>query len=521
MVGLVPPAPPRLLTEFERHVRIPLVEGSTKDQTARVRLDTTSAWTAIEARDARFDGVVFFGVTTTGIFCRPSCPARRPLQRNVVLFPTPIAAQHAGFRACKRCHPHEITGPLPVERRDAIGPAVLDLVRAGVVDREGVAGVARRLGYSERQLQRRTLDALGATVVTLARAERVRRATELLAHTAHSITEVAFMAGFGSVRQCNDTITAHLGCSPSALRARGAAQGGANHLRLKLGFEPPLEVAGLLGHLVATATPGVEAFSGSTYRRTMATTRGTATIALTFAEDHVELLAELEDTGDLAEVIAACRHLLDLDADPEAITQHLCTDPALENAVLAHPGRRLPGCTSAAEMVLRAVLGQQVSTKAARTTAGRLAQALGNPTGRTDDLTHHFPTPAALAEAPDAVLRLPSSRSATLREVARLLASGALDLSAGADRDAARAKLLEVRGIGPWTVEVLALRGFGDPDVGLLGDLGVRQGAAALGLEPPTLAERSAAWSPWRSYAVQYLWAATAHDATTDPRRTP
>ena len=473
-------------------------------------MDDERCWAAVQSRDPRFDGWFCTAVVTTGIYCRPSCPAVTPRRRNVVFHPTPAAAQAAGFRACKRCRPDAAPGSPEWDARSDLVARAVRLVADGVVDREGVPGLAARLGYSARQVERALRAELGAGPLALARASRAQTARTLLEGTDLTAADVAMAAGFGSVRQFNDTVRAVFGCTPSQLRAGGRSAATAGSLVLRLPFRPPLWPDSLFGHLAATAVPGVEEWRAGAFRRTLRLDRGTGVVALTPGADAVSARLALTDLRDLPQAVARCRRLLDLDADPVAVDAALSTDPLLAPLVAAAPGRRVPRAVDEAELAVRAVLGQQVSTAAARTHAARLVTALGEPVvDAAGGLTHLFPSPAAVAGADPALLALPRRRRETVLRLAAALAEGRVDLGPGADRAAARASLLALPGVGPWTVETVAMRALGDPDAFLPTDLGVVLAARRLGIAD--LAARSQAWAPWRSYAVQHLWATGDH----------
>jgi AraC family transcriptional regulator of adaptative response / DNA-3-methyladenine glycosylase II len=396
------------------------------------------------------------------------------------------------------------------------------LIADGVIDRSGVPGLASRLGYSVRQLERLLLAEVGAGPVALARAQRAQTARVLIETTDLPMSEVAFASGFSSIRQFNDTVRSVFAVPPSALRASASgrlhpADASSGTLLLRLPYRRPLRPDSLFGHLAATAVPGVEEVVGSTYRRTLRLPHGPGVVALTPASDHIVCRADLADVADLTAAIARCRRLLDLDADPEAIDRVLAGDPCLAPLVAAAPGRRVPRTVDGAEFAVRAVLGQQVSTAAARTAAGALVashgDAVSDPTG---GLTHLFPSADALVGADPA---LPGGRARTLAHVVGALADGRLDLGPGCDRDVARRELAALPGIGPWTVEMVAMRALGDPDAFPVGDLGVIRGAGRTGLPDGArpLTARAERWRPWRAYAVQHLWAGSDHPITVWP----
>ncbi len=486
---------------------------------------------AIAAKDARFDGLFFTGVTSTGIYCRPSCPARTPAPGNVEFDPTAAAAQLAGFRACKRCIPGASPGsPEWDVRGDAVARAVR-LIDDGVVDREGVPGLAARLGYSVRQVQRLLSDGAGAGPLALARARRAQSARTLIEATDLPLADVAFASGFDSVRSFNDTLRAAYAATPTELRRRRRASrreagdpppaldGGLTFVDVTLAAREPFCPCNVFGHLIATRIDGVEAFADGAYHRTLRLPVGWGVASLAPAPRGVRARVGLTDVSQLPTAVARLRRMLDLDADPAAVDAHLSLDPTLARLVAAHPGRRIPRGVDGAETAIKIVLGQQVSTAAARTHGARLVAAVGTPvdTG-VPGLTHLFPEPSAIAEAPDEVFAFPRSRRDTLRLLATVLSDGTLDLGPGADREEARAGLLACKGIGPWTVEMVAMRALGDPDAFPATDLGVLRSGPELGVaDLADLAGRADAWRPWRSYATQHLWALTPHAVNTVP----
>ncbi|MEV7416305.1 AlkA N-terminal domain-containing protein [Streptomyces sp. NPDC089919] len=485
--------------------------------------DTERCVRAVQSKDPRFDGWFFTAVLTTRIYCRPSCPAVPPKVENMTFLPSAAACQQAGFRACKRCRPDTSPGsPEWNARADAVARA-MRLIRDGVVDREGVPGLARRLGYSTRQIERQLNAELGAGPLALARAQRAQTARLLIETTELPMADVAFAAGFASIRTFNDTVREVFALSPSELRSRAgrsrrpgapAAPQAPGVLSLRLPYRAPLNPDNLFGHLAATAVPGVEEWRDGAYRRTLRLPYGTGVATLTPQPHYIGCQLALTDLRDLTIAISRCRWMLDLDADPEAVDDQLRTDPLLAPLVAKAPGRRVPRTVDAAEFAVRAVLGQQVSTAAARTHAGRLVTAHGEPVEDPGGgLTHLFPSPEALAALDPGTLALPKSRRTTLTTLVGALADGSLPLGIDSDWDQARALLAGLPGFGPWTVEVIAMRALGDPDAFLPGDLGLRRAAQGLGLPhtPAALTARAAAWRPWRAYATQYLWATDDH----------
>jgi AraC family transcriptional regulator of adaptative response / DNA-3-methyladenine glycosylase II len=476
-------------------------------------LDPEGCYRAMRSRDARFDGWFVVAVSTTGIYCRPSCPAITPKRRNVSFFRTAAAAQQRGYRACKRCRPDATPGSPEWNVRGDVVARAMRLIADGVVDREGVTGLARRLGYSERHLSRLVTDELGAGPLAVARAQRAQTARLLLEATDMAATDVAFAAGFGSVRQFNDTMREVFADSPTELRRRrhggrdAAADPGT--ITVRLATRAPFDAAGAFAFLATRAVPGVEHADGVAYRRSLVLPNGHALASVMPGEACVHASIRLADVRDLAPAVQRLRRLFDLDADPVAIDAVLGADAVLAPTVSSTPGRRSPGCVDPWEIVVRGIVGQQVSVAGARTIIGRLAVAAGEPLTIGDDhVTHTFPSPAALAAIADELLPMPATRRRTLREAARRIDDGELVLDAGCDREEAATALLTVPGIGPWTASYVAMRGLADPDVMLPTDLGVRRAFAGLGLDPhPRAVEEVASrWRPWRSYALHHLW---------------
>ena len=474
-------------------------------------LDHETCYRAVSSRDARFDGWFVTAVTTTGIYCRPSCPATTPKRRNVSFHPTAAAAQQAGFRACRRCRPDASPGsPEWNVRSDTVARA-MRLIGDGVVDRHGVAGLAARLGYSERQLHRLLVAEVGAGAQALARAQRAHTARVLVETTDLRFAEVAFAAGFASIRQFNDTVRAVFATTPRDLRTTAARRGlvTPGTMVLRLATRRPFDGRWLLDLLASKSVPGVESYDGTTFRRALLLPHGEATVDLTPADDHVLATLRLQDPRDVVPAVARVRRLLDLDADSAAVDETLAGDPLIAPLVRARPGIRVPGSVDGTEMAVKAVIGQQVSVAGARTVAGRLVTAYGKPLTRPDGaLTAHFPTADALAALDPGTLPMPRARARTLVAVAAAVAGGELDLDPGADRDAVQAALLAMPGIGPWTADYLRMRVLGDPDTFLASDLGVRRGLERLGAagDPRSAADQAEAWRPWRSYALMHLW---------------
>ncbi|MFF1641971.1 AlkA N-terminal domain-containing protein [Streptomyces sp. NPDC058246] len=472
---------------------------------------------AVRSKDARFDGWFFTAVVTTRIYCRPSCPVVPPKPENMTFYPSAAACQQAGFRACKRCRPDTSPGSPEWNQRADLVARAMRLIGDGVVDREGVPGLAARLGYSTRQIERQLLAELGAGPLALARAQRAQTARLLIETTPLPMAEIAFAAGFSSIRTFNDTVREVFALAPSELRTRvpkKSAPGTPGVLSLRLPFRAPLNPDNLFGHLAATAVPGVEEWRDGAYRRTLRLPYGNGIVALTPKADHIACRLTLSDLRDLPVAISRCRRMLDLDADPVAVDEQLRTDPLLAPLVDKAPGRRVPRTVDESEFAVRAVLGQQVSTAAARTHAARLVTAHGEPVDDPEGgLSHLFPSTEALAALDPESLAMPQTRRTTFTTLVRQLADGALHLGLESDWTETRARLLALPGFGPWTADVIAMRALGDPDAFLPTDLGIRRAAQELGLPstPTALTARAAAWRPWRAYAVQYLWATDSH----------
>jgi AraC family transcriptional regulator of adaptative response / DNA-3-methyladenine glycosylase II len=477
---------------------------------------------AVRGRDPRFDGVFFTAVLTTGIYCRPSCPAMTPKRENVRFFPSAAAAQAAGFRACRRCRPDAVPGSAEWNlRADVIGRA-MRLINDGVIDREGVTGLAARLGYSERQVQRHLVAELGAGPLALARAQRAHTARVLLQTTSLAAADVAFAAGFSSVRQFNDTIREVYASTPRDMRSsarkieRGEGIGGGVGVPLRLAYREPYDRGHIFDFIGRRAVPGIEEMLGErgdrVYRRTLGFSHGPGIIEVrerSGAQFHagrgawLECRLDLADLRDFTTAIGRVRRLFDLDADPVAVAEYFAAAPVLGPLTLKNPGMRSPGAADAEEMAIRAVLGQQITVAAARKLGGDLVVARGEPLAEpSGGLTHLFPASEVLAEADFAELGMPNSRKETLRTISAALADGSVRLDPGADREQSQRELLALRGIGPWTAGYLRMRALSDPDVLLPGDVVIKNAMKKAGLGSADVES----WHPWASYAIHYLW---------------
>jgi len=483
-------------------------------------MDFEQRYRAVSARDSRFDGVFVTAVRSTGIYCRPSCPARTPLTRNVEFFATSAAAHEAGYRACKRCLPDAVPGSPEWNLRSDVAARAMRLIADGLVEREGVTGLSTRLGYTTRHLNRLLSSELGAGPLALARAHRAQTARQLLVATDLPVSEIAFASGFGSIRQFNDTIAEVYDRTPSQLRATrrhpspvvGASTHGQAGIRLVLPVRQPFDAPGVFGWLAARAVPGVEFAGARSYARTLQLPGGPATFDVEPEGERLSLTARLSSLSDLPSLIWRVRRLFDLDADPVGIDEALGREPALAATVAATPGIRLPGAVNVHEMLLRAMVGQQISVAAARTQLSRLATDVGTlVAGAPEGLTTLFPTAAQVAERGREVLVGPRARIDNIVATCELLASGELDLGYADDPVAQHDRLVAVRGIGEWTADYVAMRVLGHPDILPTGDVALRTGARRLGL--PHHPRELAAWgthvAPWRSYASLHLWRAS------------
>ena len=471
---------------------------------------------AMSSRDARFDGQFITGVHSTGIYCRPSCPAMTPREKNVTFYRTAAAAHEAGLRACKRCIPDAVPGSPDWNIRDDLASRAMRLITDGVVERDGVDGLAATLGYSARHLTRVLQTELGAGPLSLARAHRAQSARTLLVSTDLPISDVAFASGFSSIRQFNDTILAVYEMTPSALRARGKGRARPTvhesdgvTLTLRLPARAPFDGPGLMRHFADHAVSGLEVMAGEAFERRIRLPNGAASVSLRLDGPAAVLCtARLESLADVATLVARVRRMFDLDADSLAIDSALGIDGDLAPLVAASPGIRIPGSLDTEETLFRTLVGQQISVAAARTVLGRLTEELG-----TDGL---FPTAAEFAANGRQVLRGPASRINTVVRVAESLATGELHLDVGMPVDEFTARLTALPGIGPWTAGYLAMRVLGSPDIMLSSDLVMVQSAAALGIASSAreLTVAGARWAPWRSYAGLHLWRARPATST-------
>ena len=473
---------------------------------AEILRDPEACYRAVSGRDSRWDGRLFLGVTSTGVYCRPSCPARTPRPENCRYYPSAAAAVAAGFRACRRCRPDALPGSRDDDHRADLAARALRLIRDGEVDGAGVGGLAARLHVSERHLHRVLVEEVGVGPLRLAATRRAQTARLLIDETSLPMADVAFAAGFASIRQFNDVMRSEFGCPPSALRRRPAetdrrpSEHGPS-LTLTLRYREPYATATVWGFLQARVVPGVEQGDAAGVLRRFVPA-GPARVAVEVhppRDGRVTTRLDLPDLAALGPAVARVRRWLDLDADPGAVDAALATDPGLAPLVRRHPGMRVPGTVDGFELAVRAVVGQQVSVAGARTLLGRLVAEVG---------TDGFPPAQTVAALPPDALRaagLTGRRAATVHALAVEVAAGRLVLDPGADRAETRRRLLAVPGVGTWTAGYVAMRALADPDAWPAGDAVLDRRVRERGLDPDR-------WRPWRSYAALHLW--------TDPKET-
>ena len=506
--------------EAHSHPQIPMSDFRRKSPTNGAKLgavteDFERCYRAVKSRDTRFDGWFFTGVTSTHIYCRPSCPAITPQRGNVRFHPTAASAQQAGFRACMRCRPDASPGSPEWDMRADVAARAMKLIADGIVDREGVAGLARHLGFSVRQVQRVLVAEVGTGPLALARAQRAQTARVLMETTDLPVAHVAFAAGFASVRQFNETIREIFANTPTEIRRQSKVRGdaGAGAIQLRLPYRAPFDAGSLFAFLGMRAVPGVEAYVDGTFLRSLNLPHGEGIVELTPDVGCVRATFYLQDLRDLTAAVTRCRRLLDLDADPMAIDETLSLDPLLRSSVRHTPGKRMPGAVDGAELAVRAVIGQQVSVAGARTVTGRLVAVAGRPlVNPRSPLTHLFPTADEIAAAGDPAFSMPGARRRALGSLATAIAEGTVRIDPGEDPDELEGHLLALPGIGPWTTAYISMRALGHPDAFMPTDLGVRRAIARLGHndDVATVKRLAEKWRPWRAYAMAHLWSIPA-----------
>ena len=488
-------------------------------------MDDDACYRAIETRDRRFDGRLFVAVTTTGIYCRPFCPAPTPKRQNVRFFPTAAAAQEAGFRPCLRCRP-EIAPELAIWRGESNTVSrALGLIEAGALDANNVEALATRLGIGERQLRRLFRRYLGASPVSIAQTRRILLAKQLIQDTQLPMAEIALAAGFGSIRRFNETFQQLYKRPPKALRRTGVteeAAGTAGAVVVRLGYRPPYDWDAMVSFLRARAIPGIEAVSNGHYARTIAIgdARGVLVVEPA-AENCLKATVRFANLRSLPAIIARVRRVFDLAADPVAIGVHLSQDPLFAPLIAARPGLRVPGAWDGFELGVRAILGQQITVSAATQLAGKLVRAYGeaitDPAVREHGLTHVFPTPQQLARADMAAIGMPKARQVALASLAAAVVADPLIFGPRRSLEEAVVRLRSLAGIGEWTAQYIAMREMREPDafpaadVGLLRAMHDGDGAR---ITPAALLAHAEQWRPWRAYAALHLWASAP---TTQP----
>jgi AraC family transcriptional regulator of adaptative response / DNA-3-methyladenine glycosylase II len=473
---------------------------------------------AILSRDTRFSGRFFVGVVTTRVYCRPGCPAPLPKPKNMRFYTFAAAAEDAGFRPCRRCRPETAPGSPVWDGTSATVSRALKRIFDGN-GHESVEALSERLGLGSRHLRRLFAEHVGASPASLQRTHRVHFARRLLDETSLPISQVAFAAGFESVRRFNDAIRATFQRAPRDLRRasrekdRASATGMTEkRLTLRLPVRPPFDATALFSFLGDRALPGVEAVRGHAYFRTVESDgrTGVMTVSHDVGQDFLRLSLSFSPGPGLLDLVRRAGRIFDVDADPFAIGAVLSRDPLLARLVEARPGLRVPGAWDPFEIAVRAILGQQVSVRGARTLAGRLVAALGRPLpgGGAEGVTHVFPTPAALARADLSGIGVPRARADAIRALALAVHTKKLELAAPRGLDDLERRLCALKGIGPWTAQYVALRAFGEPDAFPAEDLGLRRALEAAGAsaEASSLRARAASWSPFRAYATLHLW---------------
>jgi AraC family transcriptional regulator of adaptative response / DNA-3-methyladenine glycosylase II len=473
--------------------------------------DDDIRYRALCARDARFDGLFFVGVKSTGVYCRPVCTAKTPGRTRCRFFANAALAEQAGFRPCLRCRPELAPGHAPVDNASAVARAAAARIEAGALNDGGnLEDLAISLGLSSRQVRRAVRQQFGVSPVALAQTNRLLLAKRLIAETRLPLVQVAFAAGFDSVRRFNALFRSHYRLTPGTLRRSSQHAAAADCLRLVLAYRPPFDWEALVRFLAARAIPGVEFVSSGVYRRTVGIGEHRGWLSVSPVADRSLLAVELstELAPALSSILVRLRNLFDLDARPDVIAHHLALDPLLAPQVNRHPGLRVPGAFDGFELALRAVLGQQVSVRGASTLAGRFAQRFGEASETPfTELNRLTPTAEAVSSAGKdevANLGLPQARARALHNLAGLVARRELDLQPGSDPTAAIARLIEIPGIGPWTAEYIAMRALRWPDAFPRGDLGLLK--ASRKKSPQALAAAAERWRPWRAYAAMHLW---------------
>ncbi len=503
------------VADAESGVREPeVVVGSENGQTRRarrrrhrgVRLDPETCYRALVSRDARFDGTFFVAVRTTGVYCRPVCTARTPRRDRCAFYDPAVLAERDGFRACFTCRPELAPGSARVDSVSRLVAAAIARIEAGALNDGSIEQLASELGVTARHLRRAFASELGVTPVALAQSRRLSLAKQLIQDGSIGLAEVAFASGFRSVRRFNAAFRERFGRAPSELRRARAASD--DRIVIRLDYRPPLDWSALLAFLGPRAVPSIERVDGDRYERTVRVGARTGWVAVAPDPARAALRAEIapELAPELMAVVARLRRMLDLDAHPDAVGAHLAQDPRLAPLVEARPGLRVPGAFDGFELLVRAILGQQVSVRAATTLASRLAARFGDEV-EAPSLERVFPAPEAVASAGEdalASIGLPRARARAIAAAARAFADGSIRVEPGADAEAAMGALRALDGVGEWTASYVAMRALGWPDAFPAGDLVLRRAIGAS--SPRELAREAERWRPWRAYAALHLW---------------
>jgi AraC family transcriptional regulator, regulatory protein of adaptative response / DNA-3-methyladenine glycosylase II len=480
-------------------------------------LDVDACYRAFSTRDARFDGRLFGGVRTTGIYCRPICPARMPKRENMTFYPSAAAAQEAGLRPCLRCRPE--TAPEFAAWRGTSNSVsrALALIDAGALDEGGIDRLAERLGVGARQLRRLFRQHVGASPVSVAQTRRVLLATQLIHGTRLPMADVALASGFGSIRRFNEIFQRLFGRPPGALRrvpGGDVPPGQRGEVIVLLGYRPPYDWPAMVSFLRTRAIPGVEVVSRECYARTIEIDGAHGIVSVEPAPGNALRVAiRFARLSALPTIISRVRRVFDLAADPEAINAQLAQDHLLASLVAARPGLRVPGAWDGFELAVRAVLGQQITVPAAVRLAEKLVAQYGVPLPRgleTEGLTHVFPRPEVLASANLTTLGMPRMRAASLVALASAVVADPGVFGAGRSLADCVTHLRALPGVGEWTAQYIAMRELREPDAFPAGDIGLRRALTDAAGKRPTsraLLARAEAWRPWRAYAAQHLWA--------------
>jgi AraC family transcriptional regulator of adaptative response / DNA-3-methyladenine glycosylase II len=490
--------------------------GAPRGTIAAMDLDPRACYRALSTRDARFDGRLFVGVRTTGVYCRPICPARTPKRQHVTFFPTAAAAQEAGFRPCLRCRPETAPDLAGWRGTSNTVARALRLIEQGSLDEARIEALAARLGVGERQLRRLFRQHLGASPIAVEQTRRVLLARQLIHETTLPMSEVALASGFGSIRRFNETFQRLFERPPGALRRAGGAGRAGGEVSVQLGYRPPYDWDAMVGFLRARAIGGIEVVDGDCYARTIDLAGGHGLVRVRPGKGHaLRVTVRTTSLAQLPAIIARVRRVFDLAADPHAIGAHLSEDPCLRPLVAARPGLRVPGAWDGFELAVRALLGQQITVRAAVALAGHLVSTCGAPLaldgGQVEGLTHVFPTPERLAKLQPEALSMPRARAAALVSLSRAVAADRHLFAIGRSLDEVVDRLRALEGIGEWTAHYIAMRELREPDAFPSGDLGLRRALAGPDGRRPTGAEvlaRAERWRPWRAYAAQHLWMA-------------